>query len=277
MKTRVGVLGASSFVASSFVRQMRENYDIATFPRSWPSSPVESAPAPARPIRCWVSFIPISALLERLDAIFELGARRIVALSSTSLFTKAASSELSERLLSRSIAEAEQRLTAWAESRSVDWIIIRPTLVYGGGRDQNISEIARFIRRFGFFPVVGAAQGRRQPVHCEDVASACVQALEATHIANRAYNISGGEVLTYREMVIRLFEALGRQPRLVVAPLWFFSGAIACARLFPRWRDWSTAMAERMNQDMIFDHSPAARDLKFSPRRFWLNAGDLPL
>jgi nucleoside-diphosphate-sugar epimerase len=276
MKTRIGLLGASSFVANSLIPQLEENYEIATFSRNWSSPPLRADDAALRPIRDWISLIPISALPERLDALYELGARRIVALSSTSVFTKAASSSPAERALSCRIAESESRLAAWAERRGAEWVIIRPTLIYGHGRDRNISEIARFIRRFGFFPIVGAAQGRRQPIHCEDVALACGRALEATHLVNRAYNISGGEVLTYRGMVIRVFEAFDRRPRLVAAPLWLFSGAVACARLFPRWRDWSTPMAERMNQDQVFDHSLAVRDLDLSPRGFRLTARDLP-
>lgn len=277
MKTRIGVLGASSFVANPLIPQLQENYEIATFPRNWPSSPAKLPHASLQPIRYWVSFIPISALPERFDAMAALGAKRIVALSSTSVFTKAASSAPSERRLARLIAESEQRLAAWAESLSVEWVIIRPTLIYGYGRDQNVSEIVRFIRRFGFFPVVGAAEGRRQPIHCEDVALACVRALEATHIVNRAYNISGGEILTYRDMVIRVFAALDREPRLFVSPPWLCSGAIACARLLPRYRHWSAAMAERMNQDLLYDHCLAAQDFNFSPRKFHLTASDLPL
>jgi hypothetical protein len=196
MKTRVGVLGASSFVADFLIARMQENYEITTFSRSWPSSVNHSDRTLLRPIRYWTSFMPITALPARFDAISKLGARRIVALSSTSVFTKAASSDPSERLLSQRIRESEQRLAAWAESQSVEWIIFRPTLIYGRGRDRNVSEIARFIRRFGFFPIVGAAQGRRQPVHCDDVASACVRALETTHRVNRFYNLSGGEILT---------------------------------------------------------------------------------
>lgn len=276
MKTRIGVLGATSFIADSLIPRIRENYEIVTFSRSWPSSAICSERETIHPIHYWISLIPILALPERFEALSEFGAKRIVALSSTSVFTKAASSEISERLLSQHIQENEQRLAEWAESQSVEWVILRPTLIYGRGRDRNLSEIARFIRRFGFFPLLGAAQGRRQPIHCDDVASVCLNALEAGHVTNGAYDISGGDTVSYREMVIRVFEALGRRPRLVVAPLWLFSGAVALARLFPRWRDWTTAMAERMNQDMVFDHSAATRDLGFLPSGFHLDRADLP-
>jgi hypothetical protein len=35
-------------------------------------------------------------------------------------------------------------------------------------------------------------------------------------------------------------------------------------------------MAERMNRNLVFDHSEAERDLGFTPRRFLLLPADLP-
>jgi hypothetical protein len=94
--------------------------------------------------------------------------------------------------------------------------------------------------------------------------------------ANHAYNLSGGETLSYREMVGRIFVALNRRSRLVTVPLTIFRGAVACLRLLPRYRHWSAAMAERMNSDLVFDHAEATRDLNFSPRPFQLMAEDFP-
>lgn len=163
-----------------------------------------------------------------------------------------------------------------AGAAELAWVILRPTLIYGHGRDKNIAEIARFIRRFGFFPLLGKAMGLREPIHAGDVAAACIAALKSPLAANRAYNISGGEPLPYREMVGRVFTALHRRPRFVTIPLFAFRFAVTCLRLFPRYRHWSAAMAERMNRDLVFDSADAARDLGFSPRPFLLAPEDLP-
>jgi nucleoside-diphosphate-sugar epimerase len=204
------------------------------------------------------------------------GARRVVALSSTSRFTKVGSGDTAENVVAAKLIDSEARVQAWAESHGIEWVILRPTLIYGHGRDKNISEIARFIRRFVFFPVLGQAEGLRQPIHAEDVATACVSALQAPDAANHAYNISGGETLSYREMVVRVFAALGRPTRLLTVPLWAFRLAVAMLRCLPRYRHWSEAMAERMNRDLVFDHTDAARDLGFKPRGFALAAEDVP-
>jgi nucleoside-diphosphate-sugar epimerase len=164
---------------------------------------------------------------------------------------------------------------AWAENHDVQWVILRPTLIYGLGRDKNITEIARFIRRFGFFPLFGKADGQRQPIHAQDVAKACLAALRAPGAANRAYNLSGGETLPYRDMVVRVFAALGRPPRLLPLPLSAFRLAVALLRWLPRYRHWTAAMAERMNRDLVFDHAKATRDLAFKPRGFVLSVQDV--
>ena len=197
-------------------------------------------------------------------------------LSSTSLFTKQGSNDPQEQAVAQKLADAEAQIAQWAHSRGVEWVILRPTLIYGFGLDKNITEIAGFIRRFGFFPVFGKAAGLRQPIHTADVASACVAALKAPVAVNRAYNISGGETLTYRDMVKRVFAALGRPVRMLPVPLWAFGLAVSALRRLPKYRQWSSAMAERMNQDLVFSHSEAQRDFGFNPRPFVLAPGDLP-
>jgi len=225
----------------------------------------------------WVCVAPIWVLPDYFGLLKARGARRVVALSSTSRFTKNDSSDSGEQAVARRLAEAEDRLRSWGEREGVEWVILRPTLIYGCGRDRNISEVVRFIRRFGFFPLLGRAVGLRQPVHAEDVAAACFAALDSAPAANRDYNISGGEILAYREMVSRVFRAMGRRPRLLTVPLGLFRLAVACMRVLPRYRHWSAAMAERMNRDLVFGHGDAARDLGFRPRPFALSAEDMPL
>jgi len=107
-------------------------------------------------------------------------------------------------------------------------------------------------------------------------AGACVAALKAATATNRAYDLSGGETLSYREMTVRVFAALGCQPKLLKVPLDLFRFVLTCARWLPRYRHWSVAMAERMNRDLLFDHADAARDLGFAPRGFLLSHQDNP-
>ena len=193
-----------------------------------------------------------------------------------SKFTKKESFDPAEKKLAEQLAVNEEHLIEWAKKEKITYTMLSSTMVYGLGRDKNISVITSFVRSFSFFCVFGIASGLRQPVHAEDVASACVASLSASAAINHSYNISGGEVVTYREMICRIFSALDRKPRFIQLPLWFFRLTIFILRIFPPFRHWSFAMAERMNKDMVFDHIEASRDLNFYPRKFQLDKDDLP-
>ena len=286
---RVGLLGATSFVGRCLIPLLLESdIRVCAFSRKLPQPATDgvewrslSAPAPTAlgqdRIEHWLCVAPIWVLPDCFSLLEASGVRRIVALSSTSLFTKEGSSDLEEQNVARRLRDAEACVQAWAEKCGVEWVILRPTLIYGGGEDKNIAEIARFIQRFGFFPLLGRANGLRQPVHVQNVAGACLAALQARGVVNFAYNISGGEALSYRDMVGRIFVAMGRPCRLVSVPLWVFCVAVKLLRFLPRYRHWSVAMAERMNRDLVFDHSDAKKDLGFSPRLFQLVREDLPI
>ena len=288
-KSSVGVLGATSLVGACLLPLLtRAEYRVTAFSRR--VSPRDATGAewrqlspspPARPsqgdveIEQWVCVAPIWVLPEHFTMLEAYGARRVVALSSTSRFTKDDSSDPEEQAIALRLADAEARVQAWAENHGVEWIILRPTLIYGLGRDKNIAEIARFVWRFGFFPLFGKAIGLRQPLHAQDVAGAGIAALGSPAVVNRAYNLSGAETLPYRDMVARIFSALGQPVRLVPVPLFAFRFAVAILRLVPRYRNWSSAMAERMNRDLVFDHGEATRDFGFEPGAFVLSAEDM--
>lgn len=290
VERRVGVLGAGSLVGrclqpllidagcqiTAFTRQGQRPAAEGVEWRTLPTTTGFCLPSRDKPIERWICMAPIWALPHYFSMFHAYGARRLVAISSTSGFTKDDSSDPEEQAIARRLLEAEALLQAWAGAHGVEWIILRPTLIYGLGQDKNIAEIARFVRRAGFFPLFGRAQGLRQPIHAQDVASACVAALDSPAAANRAYNISGGEMLPYREMVARIFTAMHRPLRLLPVSLAIFRVAVALLRLVPRYRLWSPAMAERMNSDLVFDHAEATRDFGFKPRPFVLHAEDIP-
>ena len=289
---RVGLLGATSLVGECLLPLLVQNgWHVIVFSRrflnsnkkriKWrqlldPASAGGSDGEAEGAIASWICAAPIWVLSDYFSMMEKYGVRRIIALSSTSRFTKSNSSDKNETVVARQLSESEDHLRNWAQAKGIDWVILRPTLIYGLGRDKNISEIVRLIRRFGFFPMVGQAKGLRQPVHAEDVAMACVSALEKTDVINHAYNLSGGETLAYREMINRVFAALGRRPILIPAPLWLFRLLVVLIRCLPRYRNWTMQMAERMNINLVFDHDEAARDFNYSPGPFRLTSRDLP-
>ena len=222
-----------------------------------------------------LNFPPFATLYCTADAILLANAlprllnpslRRVVAFSSTSVLTKQDTEVLAERETIRKLADAERAIATACEQHNVGWTILRPTLIYTEGRDTNITPLSRLIRRFGFMPLVGGGKGLRQPVHAEDLAIGAVAAATCPAAVNKIYSLPGGETLTYREMIGRIFDGLRLPRRTISVPASLWKASFVLVKpLFP---GANVAMGTRMMKDMTFDSTPAMRDFGWNPRKF---------
>ncbi len=220
-------------------------------------------------IDAWVNFTSLALLDEALARVVQtLAPKRMIAFGSTSMFTKRYARGGHDRGLAAQLQAGEAELARICTAHAIDWNILRPTLIYCLGRDRNLTQIRRFIRRFRFFPMVGSGEALRQPVHAEDLAVACLQLLQSGGCANRAYNLSGGEIISYRTMVERLFAGEGIRACFVHVPLPALRMLLVALRALPRYRYLTSDMADRMMMDMTFPHDEAAADFGYRPRTF---------
>lgn len=197
---------------------------------------------------------------------------RVVAFGSTSVEVKHDSADAAERDVATRLAQAEGVLFAAAAAVGARATLLRPTLVYGMGRDRNLTRMAALARRNGFLVLPGDATGLRQPVHALDLAAAAQAVVDAPVTWGKAYALGGGEVLRYRDMVARMLAALQPPPRLWVAPAGLFHFALRAAHRFGRMQALGEAMVARMRDDLVFDIGPAQRDFGYAPRAFVVDA-----
>jgi NADH dehydrogenase len=101
--------------------------------------------------------------------------------------------------------------------------IVRPTWLFGGGRDVLVNNIAWILRRMPVFPVpgegpfgLGAARYRVQPVHVEDLARLCVQA--ADDAGDTVIDAAGPEQMSFAEAVALVRSAVGGFAPIVPVP-----------------------------------------------------------
>jgi nucleoside-diphosphate-sugar epimerase len=280
LREPVLVLGATGLVGRHVVSRLAEMRAVATALSRSPPDEVEAA-AGVRWIRgdltapedvdfpfaeTALSACPIWLLPAVLPRMKAQGLRRLVAFSSTSVSGKARSSDAGERGVAARLAEAEAAVRSFCEANEVAWTILRPTMIYAEGFDGNVSRLAALAQRYKVLPLAGDASGLRQPVHAEDAAWAATAAAASPVAPGRTYDLPGGETLTYKQMVRRIFLGLDRTPRIVCAPevIWRLAFGLARGRL----PGATAAMGERMNQDLVFDGEPAARDFGWAPRPF---------
>jgi nucleoside-diphosphate-sugar epimerase len=213
-----------------------------------------------------LSLGPLDALAHWL-ARTQPALARIVALSSTGREHKRESLDPRERDEARRLAEAEAALFEFGARRGVVVTVLRPTLLYGNGRDRSLSRLAARARRWRVLPLPSSATGLRQPVHVEDIARAVVACVDAPASFGRAFDLPGGEALAFDTMVARYLQVHAPGTRLLRLPAPLFVAAGALAGLAGRGqglRGW----LGRASQDQGADAAAAREAFGFAPRAF---------
>ncbi|HLU12819.1 MAG TPA: NAD-dependent epimerase/dehydratase family protein [Arenimonas sp.] len=201
---------------------------------------------------------------------------RVVALGSTSVHGKQGSPDPAEQALVARLREAEERLARAADQRGSALTLLRPTLVWGRGRDHNLSRLVVLARRLGWLPLPRSARGLRQPVHADDVAAAALAALRAPEPRPGLFDLPGGETLTYEEMVARCLAAGAPGSRLLRLPGPLFRAGVRLARLAGRLGDAGEGVLARLDRDLVYDGGPARAALGWEPRPFRPDPGCFP-
>ncbi|WP_374606195.1 SDR family oxidoreductase [Thermomonas sp.] len=237
------------------------------------------------PGRHWLQgdFAHVPVLPRDVDAIFSCGpldlfarwyatanvvSPRVVAFGSTSATSKHASDDEHERDIARRLLGAEAAVFEASEQRGAGATMLRPTLVYGAGRDATLTRIAGMARRWGRFVLPRRADGLRQPVHVQDLADAAFAANVSPVAQGRSYDLPGGETLAYRDMVRRVLACLDPPLPLLELPMPLFRAAVAAAQARGVARELTPAAVARMREDLAFDAAPARRDFGYAPRAF---------
>jgi nucleoside-diphosphate-sugar epimerase len=170
------------------------------------------------------------------------------------------------RSASEGYVEIEGRLIATYRNLTV----LRPTMIYGSWRDENMSRLIRVLSKTRVFPVFGDGRNLMQPVSARGLAAAYVGALEnADVVMGNQYNLPGREALSYNKLLEIWSDTLGRKVWFVHVPMGL---SLWIVRMGTKVLGPKMPIVEeqvlRLNEDKVFAWSASERDLGYAPTRF---------
>ena len=128
-----------------------------------------------------------------------------------------------ENLKHLKICEAKERFVEQLKKSGIDYCVVRPH-----GFFSDMSELYHMAKK-GRIYLFGNGELKGNPIHGEDLAEACVDAIENS---NKEINIGGPEVLTHNEIAITAFDALGKKPKITYLPDWIRLAILKIVRTF---------------------------------------------
>jgi nucleoside-diphosphate-sugar epimerase len=194
-------------------------------------------------------------------------ATRIVALGSTGRLHKRDSPSAAERLEAQRLQAAEDALLDHGRGAGIAVTVLRPSLLYGNGRDRSLTPLLARARRWRRLPWPRSATGLREPVHVEDVARAVLACLDVGGSHGRGFDLPGGETIAFDAMVERALARHAPGARLLRLPDALFGAGAALAGVAGR-DATAKGWLWRARRDQLADVAPARDCFGYLPRAF---------
>jgi nucleoside-diphosphate-sugar epimerase len=110
--------------------------------------------------------------------------------------------------------EAEQRVEDIGAASGLEWVVIRPTLVFGPGVRGNFLSLMRCIHR-GLPIPLGSVRNQRSLVSVYNLADLIATAIDHPAAAGQRFLVKDPEDLSTRELICRIAKGLQCRPRLL--------------------------------------------------------------
>lgn len=137
--------------------------------------------------------------------------------------------------------------------------VLRPTMIYGKGRDKNLSRLIRLLRRSRVPVVPGDGRQLIQPLHIDDLVELIVCHKKAW--APGLFQVGGAEALPMAELVATLAQILGLRCPVVAIPQTAMRLAAKFGSLFGVRPD----QVRRLTEPKIVDLSHTTATFKWLP------------
>ncbi|MGY4493054.1 NAD-dependent epimerase/dehydratase family protein [Pseudomonas sp. TE3610] len=118
----------------------------------------------------------------------------------------------------RSKHEAEEGLRKLAQASAMEFVIIRPVLVYGAGVKANFLSMMRWVQQGVPLPL-GAIQNRRSMVYLANLVSLIECCVSHPGAANQVFLASDAQPVSTSALLAMVANAMGRQSRLLPVPV----------------------------------------------------------
>lgn len=194
-----------------------------------------------------------------MDIIDSNKINRIIFISTTGIFSK-------YKKIASDYKEKEKEIVRFFLKHNIQFIVLRPTMIYGNEMDHNIHKLILYINSHKLFPIFNSGNALLQPVYYKDVTKAILNSIEAPLKAwNQIYNISGREPIKYKFLIQLISEKLNKKILLVHIPVKIgFYIVELLDLLFPKF-PLKGEQVLRMVEDRSFNNSKANHFLNFCP------------
>lgn len=206
----------------------------------------------------------VDATQRLVEQSIAAGVKRFIYISTTKVYGKETSAHRiqetdpchPEDLYGATKLAAEHVLQAVAQNSTMEWVIIRPAMVYGAKGKGNFQRLANLIRQFPLIPL-GSATAPRSIVAVQNLVHFMVQCANKPAASQQIFNISDGNDISTVELCHLIAQSLKKKRWFIPIPLILLRPLL---RLIGQ-----ASITEKLWGRLCYDTSRAQQQLQWQP------------
>lgn len=197
-----------------------------------------------------------------VKAAVKAGVERLILVHTTGIYSK-------YKAAGEGYRQIEAKIGEMVQGKGIQLTYLRPTMIYGSLRDNNVCIFMKMVDKLRLFPVVSGAKYELQPVWCGDLGKAYYQVLVNPETATKeGYNLSGGRPIQLIDMFKTMAQQLGVKNTFVSVPFPIAYGLAWVLYLATLGKKDFREKVQRLVEPRTFDHTDATHDFGYRPLPF---------
>ena len=128
-----------------------------------------------------------------------------------------------EKLRHLKICDAKEKFVEQLEKTDLEYCVVRPN-----GFFSDMSEFYAMALKGNIY-LFGSGEQKANPIHGEDLAVVCVDALDSS---DKVIKVGGPDTVSYTQIAEMAFEVAGRKPKITRIPDWVRTSILKLVRTF---------------------------------------------
>lgn len=200
-----------------------------------------------------IANIMFSSSIMKLCAEFYI--KKIILIHTTGMYSK-------YRSYSEAYIKIEEMIAE--EYSNLNYVILKPTMIYGNSRDYNISKIIKFIDKSPIVPIVGNGNSLLQPIYVKDLAEIILRTYKNPSVLSGEYIVSGGSEITVRNLNRLIAKNLNKTRVYIHVPKFICLYAVRILNNLFKFNQITTEQINRLSEDKNYSNQKIKELLNFN-------------
>lgn len=167
-------------------------------------------------------------------------------------------------------AESKRKAEKLVRDSKLNWIILRPTEIYGSGDINGITSLISKVKKFPFFPIIGKGDYLSQPLYVSDLVDAILKILnDKDRLQFKTITLAGPEAISFSNILLTIAKSMNKKLRLISIPKKIALFIASLIEKLPYYNFTNKAQIQRILVSKHWDISETKKLIDFTPMTFY--------